>query len=83
MAKLKLTAQAKILMSPILIPKRAHQIVKHANHHTAHFFMGQNDQHWGDAINFAYVSSIPLNFLKITNVSLCHYSFFLNTSSLH
>ena len=37
-AKLKQTAQAKILVSPILIRKRAHQIVQHAYHQTAHFF---------------------------------------------
>ena len=38
MAELKQIAQAKILMSPILIQKRAHQIVKHAYHRIAHFF---------------------------------------------
>ena len=31
-AELNQTALAKILMSPILIPKRAHQIVKYAYH---------------------------------------------------
>ena len=60
MAELKQTAQAKILMSPILIQKRAHQIVEHAYHHTAHFFMSQNDHHLGDAINFDY-ASFPLS----------------------
>ena len=45
MTELKQTAQAKILMSPILIRKRAHQIVEHAYHQTAHFFMIQNDHH--------------------------------------
>ena len=35
-AKLKQTALAKILMSPILIRKRAHQIVEYAYHQTAH-----------------------------------------------
>ena len=30
-------------MSPILIRKRAHQIIEHAYHQTAHFFMSQND----------------------------------------
>ena len=59
MAELKQTAQAKILMSPTLIRKRAHQIVEHAYHQTAHFFMRQNDYHLGDAINFDYVSSPP------------------------
>ena len=59
MAELKKTAQAEILMSPILLPKRAHQIVEHAYHHTAHFFMSQNDHHLGYAINFDYVSSPP------------------------
>ena len=83
MAELKQTAQAKILKSPILIRKRAHQIVEHAYHQTAHFFISQNDHHLGDAINFDYVSSPPLTLLKITNGSLCHRSFFLNASSLH
>ena len=36
-AELKQTGQAKIVMSPILIRKRAHQIVEHAYHQTAHF----------------------------------------------
>ena len=62
MAELKQTALAKILMSPIVIPKRAHQIGEHAYHHTAHFCMGQNDHHLGYAINFGYVSSLPLSF---------------------
>ena len=82
-AELKQTAQAKILMSPILIRKRAHQIVEHAYHQTAYFFMGQNDHQLGDAINFDYVSSPHhLTLLKLTNCSLCHRSFFLNTFSL-
>ena len=38
-AELKQTAEAKILMSPILMRKRALQIVEHAYHHTAHFFL--------------------------------------------
>ena len=58
-AELKQTALAKILMSPILIRNRAHQIVEHAYHQTAHFFMSQNDHHLGDAINFDYVLSPP------------------------
>ena len=84
MAELKQTAQAKILMSPIFIQKRAHQIVERAYHQTVHFFMSQNDHHLGDAINFDYVSSPPppLTLLKITIGSLCHRSLFLNTSSL-
>ena len=84
MAELKQTAQAIILMSPILIQKRAHQIVEHAYHQTAYFFMSQNDHHSGDTINFNYVSppSLPLTLLKITNDSLCHRFLFLNTSSL-
>ena len=74
---------AKILMSPILIQKRAHQIVGHAYHQTAHFFMSQNDHHLGDAINFDYASPpSSLILLKITNGSLCHRFFFLNISSL-
>ena len=82
MAELKQTALAKILMSQLLIGKRVHQIVEHANHQTAHCFISQNDHHLGDAINFDYVSSPPLTLLKIMNGSLCHRSFFLNTSSL-
>ena len=63
MTELKQTAQAKILMSPIIIQKRAHQIVEHAYHQTAHFFMSQNDHHLGEAINFVYVSSpLPYSF---------------------
>ena len=46
MVELKQIAQAKILMFPVLIRKRAHQIVEHAYHQTAHFFMTQNDHHW-------------------------------------
>ena len=64
MAELKQTNQAKILMSPILIRKRAHQIVEHAYRQTAHFFTSQNDQHLGDAINLDYVSP-PLHFRKL------------------
>ena len=51
-AKLRQTAHANILLSAILIQKRAHQIVEHAYHQTTHFFMSQNDHHLGDAINF-------------------------------
>ena len=51
-AKLKQTAQAKILMSPLLIRKRTHQIVEHAYLQTAHFYMFQNDHHLGGSINF-------------------------------
>ena len=82
MAKLKQTAQEKTLMSPILIPKRTRQIVELAYHQTAYFFMSQNDHHLGDAINFVYVSPPTLALLKITNGSVCHCSFFVNTSSL-
>ena len=46
-------------MSAILIRKRAHQIVEHTYHQTAHFFMSQNDDHLGDAINFHYTSFPP------------------------
>ena len=49
-------------MSPILIQKRPHQIVEHAYHQTAHFFMSQNDHHLGDAINFDYVLPPPYSF---------------------
>ena len=69
-AGLKQTAQAKILMSPILIRKRACQIVENAYHQTAHFFMSQNDHHLGDTTTFDYVSSL-FTLLKITNGSLC------------
>ena len=74
-AELKQTAQAKILMSPILLQKQAHHIVEHAYDQTADFFMSQNDHHLCNAINFDYVSPPPppLTLLKITNVSLCHY----------
>ena len=82
-AELKQTALEKILMSPVLIRKRAYEIVEHAYHQAAHFFMSQNDHHLGEAINFDYVSSPPFTLLKITNGSLCHHSFFMNTSSLH
>ena len=71
-------------MSPILIQKPASQIVEHVYHQTAHFFMSQNDHHFGDAINFdCFISLLSLTLLKITNGNLCHRSFFLNTSSLH
>ena len=46
-------------MSPMFVRKRAHQIVKHAYHQTAHFLMSQNDHHLGYAINFDYVSPPP------------------------
>ena len=50
-------------MSQILIQKRAHQIVEHAYHQTADFFMSQNDHHLGYANNFEYVlSPSPLHF---------------------
>ena len=39
--------------------KRAHQIVNHAYHQTAHFFMRQNDHHLAYSINFDYISSPP------------------------
>ena len=57
-AELKQTAQAKILMLQILIPKRAHQVVKLSYHSLAHFFNCQNDHHFGDVMNFDYV--LPL-----------------------
>ena len=70
MAELKQTAQAKILISQILIQKRAHQIVKQAYHHTAPLFYCQNDHHLDDAINFHCVSRALLTLLKITSGSL-------------
>ena len=83
MTEFKQSAQEKILMSQILIRKRAHQIVEHIYHQTAHFFMSQNDHHLGDAINFDYVSSPPpLTLLRIINGSLSHRYLFLNTCSL-
>ena len=48
----------------ILIRKQAHQIVEHAYHQTAYFFMSQNDHPLGYAINFDYVSSPPLYTFK-------------------
>ena len=75
-AELKQTAQAKILMSPVLIRKRAHQIVEHAYHQTAHFL-------WVETTTFVLCHqfslcfiSPPFTLLKITNGSLCHFSFF-------
>ena len=47
MTELKQTAQSKILMSQILKQKRAHQIVEHAYHQTAHFFMSQKRPPFG------------------------------------
>ena len=41
MAELKQTAQKNILMTPILMQKRAHQIIEHAYRQTALFFMDQ------------------------------------------
>ena len=46
-------------MSQMLIRKLAHQIVEHAYHQTALFFVGQNDHHLGDVINFDYCSPPP------------------------
>ena len=71
-------------MLPILIRKRAHQIVEHVYHRTAHFFMSQNNHHLDDAINFGYASPPPphLTLLKNTIGILCHRSLFLNASSL-
>ena len=63
-------------MSVILMRKRAHEIVEHAYHQTAHFFMSQNDHHLGETINFDYVSSSPPPsplLLKITNGDLCRW----------
>ena len=57
MAELKQAALGKILMPPILIRRRAHQIVEHVYRQTAHFFMSQNDHRLVDAINFDYASS--------------------------
>ena len=51
-------------------------------HQIAHFINCQNDHRLGDAINFYYVLLPPFTVLKVTNGSLCHRSFFLNTSSL-
>ena len=81
--QIKANSAGKTLNVANINSKAAQQIVEHAYHQTALFFMGQNDHHLGDAINFNYVSSSPLTLLKITNGSLCHRSFFLNTSSLH
>ena len=40
--RIKANSGGKILMSQILMRKRAHQTVEHAYHQTAHFFMSQN-----------------------------------------
>ena len=45
-AELKQRAQAKILMSPILIENRVHQIVDDAYHQIPHFFMSQTTTIW-------------------------------------
>ena len=81
MDELKQTARVEILISPILIRKRAHQIVKHAYHQTAYFFMsGNNHQATPSTLTMLHLPLFTL--LKITNGSLCHHSFFLNISSL-
>ena len=69
-AKLKQTAQGKILMSQILTRKWAHQIVEHAYHRTAHFFMSQNHHHSGDVISFGYVSP-PYTFKNYEYIVVC------------
>ena len=56
MIKLKKIAQEKILMSQILIQKRA---TNKPTTKIAHFFNCRNDHHLGDAINFDYVSPSP------------------------
>ena len=71
-------------MSLILIQKQARQIAEHAYHQRANFFMNQNDHHLGDAINFKYIlPPSPVTLLKITNGSLCHRFFVLNSFNLH
>ena len=70
-AELKQTAQANILMSPILTQKRAHQIGEHAYHQIAHFFTSQNNHHLGDIISFDYVSSPPPLLFKKLRMVVC------------
>ena len=86
-AKLKQTAQAKILMSPILIQKRAQKIVENAYHQTAYSFKSQTTTIWAmpSILTMFYLPPPPppVVLLKITNGSVCHRSFFLNTFSLH
>ena len=60
MAELNQIAQAKISLSQLLTQKRVQQIVEHAYHQTALFYMSQNDHHSGDAISFDYVSHLLL-----------------------
>ena len=49
----------------------------------AHFFSESKRPHLGDANNFDYASPpFPFTLLKITNSSMCHRFFILNTSSL-
>ena len=68
MADLKQTAQAKILMSPISIRKRAHQIVEHAYHQRTHFIVSQSDHHLGDAIALTMFHLRPLHLKKLRMV---------------
>ena len=64
-------------MSPILIPKRAHQIGEHAYHHTSHFLWIKTTTIWARLSNLTmYHLLFPLTLLKITNGSLCRRSFF-------
>ena len=58
--QIKANSASKNLNVTNEIRKRAHQIIEHTYHQTAHFFMNQNDQHLGDAINFDYVLPPPL-----------------------
>ena len=62
--RIKVNSAGKNLNVTNIDTKVAHQIVEHAYHQTAHFFMGQNDQHLSDAINFDYVSPPPTYFFK-------------------
>ena len=60
--RIKAISAGKNLNVTNINTKRAHQIVEHAYHQTAHFFMSQNDHHLGGAINFNYVSPPSYSF---------------------
>ena len=70
-AELKQTAHAKILMSPILMRKRAHHIVENAYHQTAHFFMSQKRPPFGRRHQFRLCFTSPLLLFKKLRMVVC------------